>query len=139
MEISVGQDYSMASHVNDLEALILNMSSPPAHYRAFIQGFYRLVTGIKESYNYKIPRINRTFCPFRLLPKRLGLAFAILKFGIKGVVPAKAAISANNMNKALEIFGRATLGTKTFDDSPETRLQIARQDFVAAESTGSGL
>lgn len=151
-EISAGEDYSMAGHVNDLDALILNMSSPPAHiighsYGAFIALLLALKNpSIINSLVLTEPPVLTLYVSkdptppelFRLLPKRPGLAIAILKFGIKGVVPAKAAISANNMNKALEIFGRATLGTKTFDNLPETRLKIAGQNFVPAELTGSG-
>ncbi len=150
--IQINEDYSMACHVNDLESLILNKSSHPAYVIGHSYGaFIALLLAIKNPsiikslvlteppvitlYVSKEPRPSELF---RLLPKRPGLALSILKFGIKGVVPAKAAISANDMNKAVEIFGRATLGIKTYNNLPESRLKIARNNFIAAELTGSG-
>lgn len=151
-KISVDQDYSMACHVNDLESLILNIARPPAHVIGHSYGaFIALLLAIKNPLIIKslalteppliTMYVSKEPSPselLRLLPRRPGLALEILKFGIRGVGPATKAIKRKEMDKAFDIFGKATLGAKTFYDLSESRLKIARQNFIEAELTGSG-
>ena len=42
------------------------------------------------------------------------LALGIIRFGAKGIAPATKAFKKNDMDEALDIFGKATLGAKAF-------------------------
>jgi pimeloyl-ACP methyl ester carboxylesterase len=59
---------------------------------------------------------------------------AIIKFGALGVGPATKATRRGDMDLALRLFGRATLGRQVFD-----RLSQARTNFIKTELLGSGL
>ncbi|HET8735807.1 MAG TPA: alpha/beta hydrolase [Pricia sp.] len=62
----------------------------------------------------------------------------MIKFGAQGIAPATKAFKKNDMNKALDIFGKATLGVKTYLNLSSSRLEQARANLIKAELLGSG-
>jgi pimeloyl-ACP methyl ester carboxylesterase len=74
----------------------------------------------------------------RLLLTRPRTAVAIAGFGVRGVVPASAALRRGDTEAALGHIGRAVLGRKTFERLSALRLQQARDNLIPAELLGSG-
>lgn len=151
-KISEGQDYSMLQHVDDLEALLQSLDQPAHLIGHSYGGFVCLLLAIRN------PQLVRTLVlaeppvvtlhisnkpkPGELLKvlfSRPRTALAIIKFGAKGISPATAAAKQDNMEKALDIFGKATLGVDTFNNLSSERLQQSRDNLIKAEFLGSGL
>jgi len=85
-----------------------------------------------------ISNIPKPFELLRLLFSKPRLGNAIIKFGAKGLQPAKKAFQQNNMKKVLDCFGKATLGEKPFQNLSTERLQQAKDNLIKAELLGSG-
>jgi len=66
------------------------------------------------------------------------LALGIIRFGAKGIAPATKAFKKNDMDEALDIFGKATLGAKAFMNLSRSSLDQARTNLIKAELLGSG-
>ena len=52
--------------------------------------------------------------------------------------PAAAAFQQNNVDKALDIFGTATLGAHSYKNLSKSRHKEAHQNLIKAELLGSG-
>jgi len=129
--IAPGVDYSMAVHVDDLEALLLSQQATPAHLVAHSYGaFVALLLAIRAPQCVRTlvlaePPVITLFVSnsptpleiLRLLVTRPGTAATIIGFGITGLGPAKAAVRRGDMDGAMRVFGRATLGS----EGPDTR------------------
>ncbi|HTE28797.1 MAG TPA: alpha/beta hydrolase [Chryseolinea sp.] len=151
-QISDTDDYSMMQHVDDLETLLKFLSNKPVHLVGHSYGaFICLLLAIKN------PRLVRTLVLaeppvitlyvsntpkplelIKLLFSKPKIALAIIEFGIKGIEPAKAAFEQNNVKKALDIFGKATLGVDTYLNLSSARHQQAFDNLIKAELLGTG-
>jgi pimeloyl-ACP methyl ester carboxylesterase len=146
------EDYSMKQHVEDLEAFLKFLGNKPVHLVGHSYGaFVSLLFAIKNPalirtlvlaeppvitlYVSNVPKPKEMLKLFLTKPK---LASAIMKFGIKGIVPATKALKKKDMDKALDIFGKATLGVDTYLNLSESRLSQARNNLIKAELLGSG-
>ncbi len=150
--IPEGVDYAMAEHVDDLEQLLHSLRAAPAHLVGHSYGgFIALLLAMRA------PQLVRTLilaeAPAitlfvsdpprpaelaRLLVTRPRTAFAIIRFGAKGVGPAAEALKRNDRKEALRLIGTATLGPRAFRNLPEARLEQARANLIKAELLGSG-
>ena len=146
------EDYAMAQHIDDLEGFLQFIGDSPTHLIGHSYGaLLCLLLAIK---NTKLIRtltlaeppaitlfVSNTPKPkelLKLLFSKPKLALAIMKFGAKGVVPATNAMNQNNMDKALDIFGKSTLGVDGFLNLSTSRLEQARANLIKAELLGSG-
>lgn len=150
--IEEGADYSMKEHIYDLEALLHSLNAVPAHlvghsYGAFVCLLLAsLVPRLVRSLVLAEPPaitlfVSNTPKPgelLRLLIKRPRTAAAIIKIGVTGFGPAASAAKQNKMEEALNAFGRAVLGEKTFENLSAERLEQARANLIKAELIGSG-
>jgi len=151
-EIPEEADYSMLEHVDDLKALIQELSDIPVYLIGHSYGaFLCLLLAIKN------PELLRTlvlaeppvFTLFvsstpkppellKLLTTRPRTAFAIMKFGAKAVVPATAAAKRDDAKKAMRLFGRTLLGPQFYGQLSEKRLEQVDANSIKAEFLGSG-
>jgi pimeloyl-ACP methyl ester carboxylesterase len=112
-QISDKDDYSMTQHVEDLEVFLKFLSDKPVHLVGHSYGaFVCLLLAIKN------PQLVRTLVLaeppvvtlyvsntpkpgeiIKLLLSKPKTAWAIIKFGAKGIAPATAALKQNNMEK----------------------------------------
>ena len=151
-EIPEGADYSMAEHVDDLEALLRELDAVPAHLVGHSYG--ALVSLLLAM---KAPELVRTLVLaeppaitlfvsnqpqprelLKLLLTRPRTALGILQFGSRGVAPATEALERGDREAALQAFGRATLGREAFEHLAPARRQEARDNLIEAELLGSG-
>jgi pimeloyl-ACP methyl ester carboxylesterase len=150
--IPEGVDYSMAEHVDDLQALLHSLDAAPAHLVGHSYGaFLCLLLAIKE------PRLVRTLVLaeppvitlfvsdppkppeiLKLLLSRPRTAVPIIKFGAMGINPAAAAVRQGDMEEAMRLFGAAVLGREAFSQLSEARLEQVRANLIKAEFLGSG-
>ncbi|MCL7454879.1 MAG: alpha/beta hydrolase [Anaerolineae bacterium] len=151
-EIPEGADYSMAEHVDDLEALLRSLDAAPAHlvghsYGAFLclllairapELVRSLVLAEPPAITLFVSNQPKPAEILRLLLTRPRTALAILRFGAQGVAPATAAIERGDAETALRAFGSAILGREAFAGLAEVRLDQARANFIEAELLGSG-
>jgi pimeloyl-ACP methyl ester carboxylesterase len=151
-QISDKDDYSMTQHVEDLEVFLKFLSDKPVHLVGHSYGaFVCLLLAIKN------PQLVRTLVLaeppvvtlyvsntpkpgeiIKLLLSKPKTAWAIIKFGAKGIAPATAALKQNNMEKVLDIFGKATLGVTTYQNLSAARLEQSRINLIKAELLGTG-
>jgi len=150
--IPADADYSMMEHVDDLQALIHSLGISPVHlvghsYGAFIclllvmrdPGLIRsLVLAEPPAITLFVSNTPKPHEIIKLLFTRPQTAVAIIKFGVKGVVPATAAAKKGELEKALHIFGKTVLGLETFVNLSKSRLEQARDNTIKSEFTGSG-
>jgi pimeloyl-ACP methyl ester carboxylesterase len=150
--ISENVDYSMIQHVDDLEAFLKSLSDKPIHlvghsYGAFIclllaiknPGLIRtLVLAEPPVVTLYVSNTPKPGELIKLLLSKPKTAWAIIKFGVKGIAPATAALKQNNMEKALDIFGKATLGVTTYQNLSAARLEQSRINLIKAELLGTG-
>jgi len=151
-QIAEGADYSMAEHVDDLQALLQALDAAPAHlvghsYGAFVclmlaiqapQLVRSLVLAEPPAITLFVSNSPKPLEILKLLVTRPRTAAAIVKFGAEGVDPATAALERNDREEALRVFGEATLGPEAFCQLSATRLEQARANFIEAELLGSG-
>jgi len=145
-------DYSMMEHVDDLQALIHSLGIAPVHLVGHSYGaFVCLLLAIRDPslirtlvlaeppaitlFVSNTPKPQEIIKLFFARPKT---AAAILKFGVKGVIPATAAAKKGDLENALRIFGKTVLGLETFINLSKSRLEQARANTIKAEFTGSG-
>lgn len=150
--IADNEDYSMAKHVEDLEEFLKFIGNQPVHLVGHSYGaLICILLAIKNSelihtltlaeppavalFVSNIPKPMEILKLFFSKPK---LAFGIIKFGAKGIAPTTKAFKQNNMDKALSIFGKATLGVDTFLNLSKPRLEQSRANLMKAELLGSG-
>jgi len=136
-------EYSMTTHVEDLIRVIASVGGGPVHLVGHSYGgLIALLASIRhpELVRSQIliePPVVRLFLSdpprprelLRVLAKKPGLGYALVKFGVTGLVPATRAASKNDMDKAVRVFGRAVLGKDAFN-----RLSPDRWDQVEANN-----
>lgn len=151
-QISDKEDYSMVKHVEDLEEFLKFIGSQPVHLVGHSYGaLLCILLAIKNPKLIQtltlaeppavalfISNIPKPMDILKLFFSKPKLAFGIIKFGAKGIAPATKAFNQNNMDKALNIFGKATLGIETFLNLSNSRLEQARSNLMKAELLGSG-
>lgn len=151
-KISGNEDYSMKQHVQDLEAFIRMTIKKPVHlvghsYGAFVclllamqyQNLVRtLVLAEPPVITLFVSNSPRPVEILKLLFSRPKTAAAIMKFGARGVGPAKAEVKRGNLDQAIEIFGAATLGNNAYANLSDERLEQVRSNLIKAEFLGSG-
>jgi pimeloyl-ACP methyl ester carboxylesterase len=152
--IQDGTDYSMNEQVSDLQALIRSRDLAPVHLIGHSYGaFLCLLLAMREpslvhtlvlaeppvitlfvSSNPKPPEI------LRLLVTRPRTAAALIKFGAKGVAPARKAFLRGDMKAGIRTFGDAVFGPGGYDHLPEPRKAQVHDNRanVKAELLGSG-
>ena len=145
-------DYSMAEQLDDLQAVIEQLGVEKVHlvghsYGAFL-GLLLAIRGSSaiQSLTLIEPPIFTLFISIPPKPQEiLGLlitrprtAIAIIRFAITGLNPAVEAAKKNDMEHALEIFGKAVLGEKAFNSLSTERLEQANVNNIKAEYLGSG-
>lgn len=150
--ITPGVDYDMRQHVADLGEVLEKIAASGAHLVGHSYGALlclhlalqrpksvrslilaeppaiRLFTGTPPT----VPELGRLFLT------RPRTALALAKFGVRGVMPATAALKRNSLDSALGHFGRAVLGDEAFAKLSTERLGQARQNLIPAELLGSG-
>ncbi len=150
-KIKPGQDYDMLRHVSDLEEII-KIINQPIHlvghsYGAFICLLLamRSVENIRSMVIAEPPIITlyvsnnpRPGELIKLLFHHPKIALAILKFGINGMIPAGKAISKNDLVKAVDIFGKATLGATSYSNLSQKRKDQVFANLIKEEFLGSG-
>jgi len=73
----------------------------------------------------------------KLFLTRPGMAFAVAKFGARGLAPAIAATKRGDRDEALRLLGSAILGKEPFRRLSRERLAQARANQIDAELLGS--
>lgn len=151
-KIHAKEDYDMAQHVEDLEGFLKFLSNDPVHLIGHSYGaLVCLLLAIRDSKQIRsltlaeppavalyVSNSPRPTEILKLLFSKPKLALAIVKFGSKGISPATKALKQGNLEKALEVFGKATLGANAYLSLSESRLKQARDNFIKAELLGSG-
>jgi pimeloyl-ACP methyl ester carboxylesterase len=147
-----GADYSMAQHVDDLQALLRALVDTPAHvvghsYGALLAlllaardpGLVRtLVLAEPPAITLFVSDPPKPAEVFRLLLSRPRTAMALLKFGATGVGPATAAARRGDMDVAMRVFGRTVLGDDYHARLASQRREQVAANAIAAEFLGSG-
>jgi pimeloyl-ACP methyl ester carboxylesterase len=139
--IAAGASYSMLEHVADLAALIERLDIAPVHLIGHSYGgFVSLLLALDR------PRLLRDLVlieppaitlfvsdpprPMQLavlLTRRPRTAAALMRFAVRGAVPATAAAKRGDLAAAIERSGRAVLG----DDYYERMSQARREQVLA--------
>jgi pimeloyl-ACP methyl ester carboxylesterase len=74
----------------------------------------------------------------KLLVTRPRTAITLVKFGAKGMAPAKALAERGDAKKAMRLFGATILGQKFYNRLSERRLEQVDANATRAEFLGSG-
>lgn len=144
-------DYSMDEHVSDLAGLVDRVRGPVSvvghSYGALVAlhlvmrqqvPIDRLVLIEPPAVALFVSDPPRPAQLGRLLLSHPRIAVEILKFGARGLAPARAAIKKGDLDKALDVFGTATLGASTYQALSQARRTQARNNLIPAELLGSG-
>jgi pimeloyl-ACP methyl ester carboxylesterase len=151
-QIPENADYSMQDHVDDLEMLIQELGAVPAHLVGHSYGaFLRLLLAIQR------PDLVRTLVLaeppaitlfvgntpkplelLKLLVTRPRTAITIVKFGAKGMAPAKATAERGDAKRAMRLLGATILGQQFYSQLSERRLEQIDANATRAEFLGSG-
>lgn len=153
--IEDGADYSMREHVDDLEALVRSLDAAPAHLVGHSYGaFLCLLLALRKpsfvrSLVLTEPPVITLFVSstpkppelLSLVATRPRTAAAIIRFGVKGVVPARKAFQAGESEAGIRTYGDAVFGRGGYDRIPEARRVQVHDNLsnVKAELLGSGL
>lgn len=147
-----GVDYSMAEHIEDLKMLLNTLKAKPAHlighsYGALIalvlaseepQYVRSLVLAEPPAVSLFVSDPPKPLEFLKLLFSRPRTALAIIKFGAKGLEPARKAARKGDMEEAMNLFGRAALGPEKTERMSEERKEQALVNLTKAEFLGSG-
>ncbi len=148
-----GDDYSMLQHAEDLQHVVRSLCKGPAHIVGHSYGaFLALMLAIRapelvRSLTLAEPPVitllldmpPKPVGTLKLLMTRPRTALVILKFGARGMGPARAAAGRGDMVTALRSFGTAVLGREWYENLSEARLEQIRRNSFRAEFLGSGL
>jgi pimeloyl-ACP methyl ester carboxylesterase len=152
--IADGADYSMAQHVDDLQALLRTLNAVPAHLVGHSYGaFLCLLLALRDPVLVRSlvlaepPAITRFVSsepkPWELLKVMLArprTASAIVRFGAQGVVPARKAFRQGDPEAAVRSFADAVFGPGGFERMPEGRRRQVQDNLsnIKAEILGPG-
>lgn len=142
-----GTDYTMEAHVEDLVAVIERSADGPVNLiGASYGGFMSLLLSIHRpdlvARQVLIePPVVTLFLSdppkpgeaLRVLVTKPRLGFELLRFGATGLVPATRAAEKGEMDKAIGIFGPASLGRDAFDRLSPERWQQVEANNIRAE------
>jgi len=144
-------DYSLLQHVSDLEEILKALNQPVIlighSYGAFIcllaamgpQEFIKgLVLAEPPAITLYVSNIPKPSEILKLLLSKPKTALALIKFGANGMQPAIKEVKRKNREKAIEVFGRATLGNDTFENLSNERRAQVMDNFIDAEFIGPG-
>lgn len=151
--IPEGVDYSMKEHVEDLRVLLCSLNAAPVHlvghsYGAFVglllaigepSLVHTLVLAEPPVITLFVSNTPRPSEILRLLLGRPRTAVSIMKFGVKGMGPARKAARGDDMGTAMDVFGHAVLGSEYYRRLSESRLDQVHANSIKAELLGSGL
>jgi pimeloyl-ACP methyl ester carboxylesterase len=150
-KISESEDYSMYQHVIDLEELLKNQKKPATlighSYGAFIcllvamkspERIKRLILSEPPVITLYVSNTPKPLEILKLLFSRPRTAFALIKLGATGIEPATKEIKRNKIKKAVEIFGKATLGKDTYVNLSDSRMEQVYENVIKAEFIGTG-
>lgn len=150
-QISEYEDYSMFQHMEDLEALIKKLNDSVHLIGHSYGAFICLLFAIKSPHLIKSlvlsePPVVTLFVSnspkpmeiLKLLLSRPRTAMALIKLGVKGIEPATKEVKNGNLKKAIEIFGKATLGVHTYTNLSDSRMEQVYNNVIKAEFVGSG-
>jgi pimeloyl-ACP methyl ester carboxylesterase len=149
-----GTDYSMNEQVADLQALVRSLDAAPAHLVGHSHGaFLCLLLAMREPSLVRTlvlsePPVITLFVSsspkptevLKLLATRPRTAAGIIKFGMKGVVPARNSFLRGDMESGIRIFGDAILGPGGYDrlSAPQKAQVHDNLSNIKAELLGSG-
>ncbi len=150
--IADGADYAMLEHVDDLRGVIESLNAEPVHLVGHSYGgFLCLLLAIQSPESVRTltlaePPVLPLFASntpkphelLKLLFTRPSTAAAVIKFGATGIGPATAAFKRGEVDKGVEVFGRAVLGHETFESMSAERMERVRANVIPAEFLGSG-
>lgn len=145
-------DYSMMQQVDDLLDLIDRIGGGPVHLLGHSYGGYLALLAAKrrpEQIRAMVliePPVVPLFISdpprpaelLRLASQNPRLALALVKFGARGIGPARKAAQRNDLSRAIETLGKAILGSKAFGDLTPERWQQINANNIRAEYLGSG-
>ena len=145
-------DYSMAEHVDDLQALLRSLDAGAVHLVGHSYGaFVALLLAMREPRRVRTltlaePPVITLFVSnepkpaeiLRLLFSRPRAAIALVRFGARGVGPATLAARRGDLDAAMRIFGTAVLGSEFYRGLSSSRLEQVGANAIAAEFLGSG-
>ena len=151
-KVSSGQDYSMMQHVEDLKCLIKHYTDEPINLVGHSYGALmclemacqnpemvdKMVLIEPPSIRLFVSNTPKPKEIISLLFKRPKTALSIIKLGAQGLGPATKAAEKGEMNKVLELFGKAVLGKETYGKLTVERKKIVLENLIASEFTGSG-
>lgn len=147
-----GVDYSMAEHIEDLKILLNTLNAKPAHIIGHSYGALMALVLASDEPQYvrslvlAEPPVVSLFVSdppkplefLKLIFGRPRTALAIIKFGAKGLEPARKAARKGDMEEAMNLFGRAALGPEKAEHMSEERKKQALVNITKAEFLGSG-
>ena len=142
--------YAMTTHVDDLVRVIETAAPGPVHLVGHSYGgFVSLLTAVRRpDLVGRLVVVEPPVIPLvlgeppsparvaRLMVARPRLAAAIIRFGARGLTPARRAARAGDLDRAVEIFGRAVLGPTSFARLSVERREQAQLNVSAAELLG---
>ena len=150
--IESGQDYSMREHAEDLVALVehFELDTPTVIGHSY-GGFVALLAAMSHPDRFgRMVLIEPPVIPlliddpprpsqlFRLLIKSPSAALTVMRFGITTVKPAQSAAEKDDLEKAVQIFGRGVLGRDRFDRLTDDEWATILDNYTLAEFNGSG-
>ena len=149
--IAPGGDYAMPEHVADLDAFIETLHLSPVHLIGHSYGgFICLLFAIAHPRKVRsLVLIEAPVFPIviripprprdilRLFLTRPVMAYAVARFGARGLAPAIAATRRGDREEALRRLGCAILGQESFRHLSPDRLEQARANLIDAELLGS--
>jgi pimeloyl-ACP methyl ester carboxylesterase len=146
------EDYSMTQHIQDLQEFLQYLGGGPVHLLGHSYGaliclhlaindpklIRTLILAEPPAVTLFVSNSPRPMELVKLLFSKPMLALDIVKFGANGIAPATKALKQNDLHKALEVFGKATLGASAYLNLSASRLDQARTNLIKAELLGSG-
>jgi pimeloyl-ACP methyl ester carboxylesterase len=145
--IADGAEYAMADQVDDLGQILKSLATSPAHLVGHSYGAYiALVVAIRnptliDRLVLAEPPVIPLFTSFppkpqeivSLLFTRPRTALPIISFVSTGLGPASSAAKKGKFDEALAHFGKAVLGSESFNSLSAERLEQVRTNFIKAE------
>ncbi len=142
-----GTDYTMSEHVDDLITVIGSLTSDPINIVGHsFGGFVAMLLALRHPGMVRRqvliePPVVPLFLSdppkpaelLRVMINQPRLGFGLLRFGATGLVPATKAAERGQMDKALQSFGKAVLGRKSFAQLSAERLEQVEANNIRAE------